>query len=138
MKKVLKLLSVFVLACALLLGAGVKTKAESKNWSVYYAKGGGNGENKDVLMPSYGGKYRAACSQLQGNCASRVVKISGYDSSANKTKVTFNKTVEFSVSGRNIDFSLTKMPKTKNMYFHIYLDHSNGTSASAAGSIKTL
>ena len=136
-KMAMKMVSLSIIMCSFIIGSCNTASAASVNWSVYYASGGGNGEQKVVSLPTYGGTYRAKCDNISGSCTYKVVTITAYKESGCKNKVSLSPEVKFSGSGK-IDFQLSSVPAVNNIFFLASLSHSNGTSASAAGLIKTL
>lgn len=136
-KTALKIVSIGMIMCSLMLGNYYVAEASSVNWSVYYAANGGNGEQTVVSLPTYGGTYRARCDSISGSCTYKVVSITAYREVSCKNKVDLTTAVKFSGTGK-CDFKLTSVPQTSNIFFMASLSHSNGTSASSNGLIKTL
>lgn len=137
MSSVKKIVLVSVIMCSFIIGACNAASAASVNWSVYYASNGGNGERKIVSLPTYGGTYRAKCDNVSGSCTYKAVSITAYKEYGLKNKVGLSKSVKFSSSG-TCDFKLSSVPAINNIFFLASLSHTNGTSASASGLIKTL
>lgn len=136
-KTIIKTVSFSLIMCSLILGSCRPASAASVNWSVYYASGGGNGENKVVSLPTYGGTYRAKCDNVSGSCTYKAVTITAYKNSGCSNKIGLSTSVKFSGEGK-CDFKLTSVPAVSNIFFLASLSHTNGSSASASGLIKTL
>lgn len=130
-KKIQNKIGILIIVAMLIcLVPAPSASANTVNWSVYYASGGGNKLDNNVTVYTSGGGYRAKCSQISGNCIDKRATITSIS-----TEYHLNKTVAFTQTG-TVDFKTRETPSTTYIFFRASLTYSGGNSASFAGTIE--